>query len=74
MSRTYKKAYRGSKVFDSSCRNHGGCGYCEGNRTFKFNNKGNKETEIKSGVREYDTADYYTYYCFDMMDTTTYKY
>ena len=25
---------RGSARFDWSCRNHGGCGYCEGNRRF----------------------------------------
>jgi hypothetical protein len=28
-----RKPYRGSKAFDCSCRNHGSCGYCEGNRT-----------------------------------------
>jgi hypothetical protein len=28
-----RKAYRGSKRFDCSCRNHGSCGYCERNRT-----------------------------------------
>lgn len=31
-----REQYRGSKSFDSSCRNHGGCGYCESNRTFGF--------------------------------------
>ena len=34
MSRTYKKPYTKSKRFDSSCRNHGSCGYCESTRTF----------------------------------------
>ena len=29
-----RKAYRGSKAFDYSCRNHGTCGYCEDTRTF----------------------------------------
>jgi hypothetical protein len=28
-----RKPYRGSKVFDCTCRNHGSCSYCEGNRT-----------------------------------------
>ena len=28
----HRKAYRGSKRFDRSCRNHGGCPYCENNR------------------------------------------
>ena len=27
-----RKPYRKSKVFDKTCRNHGGCPYCEGNR------------------------------------------
>ena len=32
-----RKEYRGSKRFDSHCRNHGVCGYCRGNRTFDRN-------------------------------------
>lgn len=32
MSRTYKRPYTKSKRFDKSCRCHGGCGWCEGNR------------------------------------------
>jgi hypothetical protein len=40
MSRTWHKEreskYRGSKKFDSSCRNHGSCGWCQGNRHHKF--------------------------------------
>lgn len=27
-----RKAYRKSKAFDRSCRNHGSCSYCENNR------------------------------------------
>ena len=30
--RTWKRAYRQSRRFDASCRCHGGCPYCEGNR------------------------------------------
>ena len=29
----HREPYRGSKGFDRSCRNHGGCPYCEGGRT-----------------------------------------
>ena len=29
----HRKEYRKSKVFDTSCRNHGGCPYCKENRT-----------------------------------------
>lgn len=30
--KTRRKPYRGGKAVDSSCRNHGGCPICEGNR------------------------------------------
>lgn len=30
----WRRPYRGSKRFDRTCRCHGGCGYCEGNRTY----------------------------------------
>ena len=28
----HRKQYRGSKAFDTSCRCHGGCPWCRGNR------------------------------------------
>lgn len=37
MSRTKKKKYTGSKLFDKSCRCHGGCPYCESNRLYQKN-------------------------------------
>jgi len=30
----WRKPYAGSKLFDRSCRNHGRCSYCEGNRNY----------------------------------------
>ena len=33
----HRKPYRGSKAFDKSCRNHGGCPYCESNRMHSTN-------------------------------------
>jgi len=30
-----RKEYRGSKNFDVSCRNHGGCPACAGSRRYK---------------------------------------
>ena len=30
-----RKPYRKSKAFDATCRNHGDCPYCEGNRTHR---------------------------------------
>lgn len=34
-----RKPYKGSKIFDKSCRNHGGCPWCERNRKHKFRDK-----------------------------------
>ena len=30
----HRRQYRGSKLFDRSCRNHGSCDYCRGNRMY----------------------------------------
>lgn len=36
----YGKGYGNyAKSVDRSCRNHGGCSWCEGNRTYKFRKK-----------------------------------
>lgn len=31
----HRKPYRGAKAIDRTCRNHGGCEWCKGNRTHK---------------------------------------
>ena len=31
----HRKPYHGSKAIDPSCRNHGGCPWCEGNRLYR---------------------------------------
>ena len=33
----HRKPYRGSKNFDKSCRNHGGCDFCKDNRLYSTN-------------------------------------
>lgn len=30
-----RKPYTGAKAIDRTCRNHGGCAWCEGNRLHK---------------------------------------
>lgn len=35
MSRSRKRPYTGSKRFDRTCRNHGACPWCRGNRLHK---------------------------------------
>ena len=34
----YRKEYKGAKAIDKTCRNHGSCSWCEGNRTNKYKN------------------------------------
>jgi len=34
-----RKAFRKSKAIDATCRNHGSCPWCEGNRTFNTRKK-----------------------------------
>ena len=31
----HRKEYYGNKAIDGSCRNHGGCSWCEENRQYK---------------------------------------
>ena len=40
-----RKPYRGSKSFDNTCRNHGGCDWCRKNRQHKFRDKKPNEEE-----------------------------
>lgn len=35
----HRKQYYGSKAIDATCRNHGGCQWCEENRKHKFRDK-----------------------------------
>lgn len=38
----HRKPYRGAKAIDPMCRNHKGCSWCEGNRTFNSRKKEEK--------------------------------
>lgn len=44
-----RKPYRKSKAFDYSCRNHGGCPWCEGNR---LHNSKMKEEAANQNLKE----------------------
>lgn len=33
--KSHRKPYRGAKAIDATCRNHGSCEWCKGNRTYK---------------------------------------
>lgn len=34
-----RKPYHGSKRIDKTCRNHGSCDYCKGNRLYSTNKR-----------------------------------
>lgn len=46
-----RKVYYGTKAIDSTCRNHGSCPVCEGNRKYK-NLK--REESMENRLREYE--------------------
>jgi hypothetical protein len=41
-----RKPYYGSKAIDPTCRNHGGCPWCEENRKHKFRDKRPPEIDL----------------------------
>lgn len=47
----HRKSYRGAKSIDRTCRNHGSCEWCHGNRTHK-NDK--RALAAEQELREYD--------------------
>ena len=49
----HRKPYRGAKAIDATCRNHGSCEWCHGNRTHK-NDK--RELAAEQELREYDDS------------------
>lgn len=51
--KSHRKPYRGAKAIDATCRNHGSCEWCHGNRTHK-NDK--RELAAEQELREYDKA------------------
>lgn len=42
-----RKPYYGSKAIDPTCRNHGGCPWCEENRKHKFRLRSMKEETME---------------------------
>ena len=48
----HRKPYRGSKVIDRTCRNHGGCPWCEENRKHKFRDKHPRKEDSEMAYRE----------------------
>ena len=48
-----RKPYRGSKSIDRTCRNHGSCGWCAGNR---FHNSLVKIQAMKEKEKDYEQS------------------
>ena len=46
-----RKPYTGSKAIDRTCRNHGGCGWCEENRMYQ---KLKQEDSTECKLKEYE--------------------
>lgn len=46
-----RKPYIGAKAVDCTCRNHGSCEWCKGNRTYK-NSK--KNLKVEQEIKEYE--------------------
>lgn len=47
----HRKPYKGAKAVCRSCRNHGGCPWCLGNRT---NRDKNKDKVAKKEIKDFD--------------------
>lgn len=46
----HRKPYRGAKAVERTCRNHGGCKWCKGNRMYKHDKK---KLRAKQELEEY---------------------
>ena len=54
MGKTTKQPYRQSRRFDASCRCHGGCPHCEGNKLNRFKSQ---ETQASQAINQADQDD-----------------
>lgn len=56
-----RKPYKGAKAVDYSCRNHGTCEWCRGNRTHNTNKKREKAiAEMKEALSPEEFQELYT--------------
>lgn len=54
-NKEHRKQYRGSKAFDRTCRNHGGCDWCKNNRLYRANKLEEKTNQDLKSIK--DTED-----------------
>ncbi|MBP7007069.1 MAG: hypothetical protein KBB16_03350 [Candidatus Pacebacteria bacterium] len=47
-----RRAYTGSKAFDRSCRNHGSCDWCKGQRLYRVQKEQERIEDLSSDLEE----------------------
>lgn len=47
-----RRPYRGSKTFDRSCRNHGSCDWCKGQRLYQIQKEQERVEDFSSDLKE----------------------
>jgi hypothetical protein len=52
----YRKPYRKSKRFDATCRNHGSCAWCRGNRTHKTKRQEQEAQRMETEITQMEAA------------------
>lgn len=50
MGKDKRRQYRGAKAIDRTCRNHGSCLHCKGNR---LHNASKKKAMAEQSIRDY---------------------
>lgn len=53
-NKEHRKPYRGSKAFDRTCRNHGGCNCCKDNRLYRANKLLEKSNQELKEMKKVD--------------------
>lgn len=54
-----RKEYRRSKLFDYSCRNHGGCPVCESNRLYHDRKEDERTSNYKKEAEEWQQRNWW---------------
>lgn len=54
----HRKEYTGAKRVDPMCRNHKGCDWCKGNRTYQSEKEKQRTNELLKDIPFEDRLDY----------------
>ena len=60
MGKEHRQKFYGAKAIDSTCRNHGSCPYCSGNRQFKVTKQKQKAAARLNDWYDDDDYDYWS--------------